>query len=133
MKRKILTLVAAITILLLNTGCSVFMAASQPPSKNISLFRIGTPKSLILAEFGSPTAEEKKSGKTYYIYAFQNGSPAGLKAVRALCWGAADVFTFGIAEIVGTPVETAFRTTDMAYEISYDNNGLVNDVIVLKK
>jgi len=130
--KKILSL-AIITLCFQLTGCSVFMAATQPPAKNISLFKVGTPKSLIIAEFGTPTGSECKNGKTYDIYAFQNGSAAGYKAGRVACWAVADFFTLGLAEIIGTPLETAFRTTDMAFEVSYDKNGLVDSVITLKK
>jgi hypothetical protein len=30
-------------------GCSVYMAAKQPDKKDVNLFRIGTPRSMILA------------------------------------------------------------------------------------
>ena len=45
------------------SGCSVYMAANQPPAKNIDLFKVGTPRAALLAEFGYPTSSEEKDGK----------------------------------------------------------------------
>ena len=48
------TLVTSIFVwtLLIISGCSVFMAANQPASKNLDLFSVGTPRDMLLAEFG---------------------------------------------------------------------------------
>jgi len=108
------------------------MSATQPSSKNISLFRVGTPKSLIMAEFGAPTGTQTKSGKVYEIYAFKNGVPAGVKATKAFCWAAADVLTLGLAEVVGTPVESMCRSVDHAYEVSYNKDNIVDSVTTIK-
>lgn len=131
--RFIPLLLLALVICMLSSGCSVYMAASQPEAKNISLFRLGTPKSLITAEFGSPQATIKREGKEYEIYAFTTGSHTGVKATKAALWAAADILTLGLAEIVGTPVETIIRSKDMAYEVSFDSNSTVDRVTVLKK
>jgi hypothetical protein len=39
-------------------SCSVIMAAKQPEKKNVELFNIGTPGSMLLAEFGMPVGSE---------------------------------------------------------------------------
>lgn len=109
------------------------MAASQPEAKKISLFKVGTPKSLIAAEFGTPQATIKRNGKEYEIYAFTTGSHTGVKAAKVAVYIAADILTLGLAELVGTPVETLIRSKDMAYEVSFDKNHLVDHVAVLKK
>jgi hypothetical protein len=49
--------------MLLSSGCAVFMAAKQPDKKNVDLFRVGTPRSMLLAEFGMPTVSELRDGK----------------------------------------------------------------------
>ena len=40
--------------------------------------------------------------------------------------------TLGITEVIFTPVESALRKRDKAYEVSYDSNGDVNCVKVLR-
>jgi hypothetical protein len=126
-------IVPALACCALLSGCSVYMAATQPEAKNITLFKIGTPKSLITAEFGTPQTTIKRNGKEYEIYAFTTGSHVGVKAAKTAVWIAADILTLGLAEVVGTPVETLIRSKDMAYEVSFDKNDLVDHVAVLKK
>jgi len=112
-------------------GCSVYMAAHQPSEKNVDLFKIGTPKSFLVAEFGQPTSTEMRDGKKYDIYRFTQGYSGGAKAGRAFAEGVADVFTLGIAEVITTPVETIADGNLVAYEVSYDKNDLVDQVILL--
>jgi len=109
------------------------MAAKQPGTKDIDLFRAGTSRSMLLAEFGAPTVSELRDGKKFEIYKFIQGYSTGVKAGRALFHGAADVVTLGLWEIVGTPTESAFSGNELAYEVSYDENDRVDQVIVLKK
>lgn len=45
------------------------MAADQPDKKDVELFKVGTPRSMLLAEFGLPTVTEvREDGKKYEIY-----------------------------------------------------------------
>lgn len=109
------------------------MAAKQPSKKNIELFKAGTPRSLILAEFGMPTAAEVRSdGRKYEVYRFTQGYSTGAKTGRSLLHGVADVFTLGIWEVIGTPTEGAFSGDEMAFEVRYDNNDKIDEVVVLK-
>jgi hypothetical protein len=132
-KMKSLSALMLLCFMLLSSGCAVFMAAKQPDKKNVELFKIGTPRSMLLAEFGMPTVSEIKDGKKHEIYKFVQGYSAGAKAGRALFHGAADVMTLGLWEIVGTPAEAVFNGDEMAYEVSYDEASRVDEVIALKK
>jgi len=130
-KKYILILVA---LSMFSSGCSVFMAAKQPNKKDIELFRVGTPRSMLLAEFGLPTAAEtREDGKKYEIYSFTQGYSTGAKAGRAVFHGAADVFTLGLWEVIGTPTEGVFDGNEMAFEVRYDTDNKVDQVIPLKK
>lgn len=121
------------SFMLLSSGCSVFMAAKQPDKKNVDLFKVGTPRSMLLAEFGLPTVSEIRDGKKHEIYKFIQGYSTGAKAGRAVFHGAADILTLGLWEIIGTPTEGVFSGDEMAYEVSYDNDSRVDQVIALKK
>jgi hypothetical protein len=110
------------------------MASKQPDKKDIDLFKVGTPRSLILAEFGNPISSEiRTDGKKYEIFTFTQGYSTGAKTSRAVFHGAADVLTLGLWEVVGTPTEAVFDGEQMAYQVSYDENSLVDEVVVLKK
>ncbi len=116
------------------SGCSVFMAAKQPDKKDVGLFKVGTPRSMLLAEFGLPTvAETREDGRKYEIFSFTQGYSTGAKAGRAVFHGAADVFTLGLWEVIGTPTEATFDGSEMAYEVRYDAEDKVDQVILLKK
>ncbi len=133
-KKQIILLVFLLTASMLLSGCSVYMAAKQPGEKDLDLFRVGTPRNMLLAEYGIPTASEvKDDGKKYDIFAFTQGYSAGAKAGRALGHGVADVLTWGLWEVVGTPTEAVFDGKDMAFEVRYDDDDRVDLVNVLKK
>jgi len=122
----------AILFMMSLAGCSVYMAANQPPAKNVDLFKVGTPRSALLAEFGYPTATETKpDGKKYDVYRFTQGYSGGAKAGRAMLHGVADVLTLGLWEVIGTPVEAANDGDLTAYEVSYGKDDRVDQVISL--
>ena len=131
---KYLIIFICVLFSLSSIRCSVYMAAKQPEKKNIDLFRIGTPRSMLLAEFGLPVVSEvREDGKKYEIYTFTHGYSGASRTGRAVFHGAADVITLGLWEVVGTPVEGAFDGTEMAYEVRYDENDKIDQVILLKK
>src|SRR5687768_2203889 len=132
MLRKMLVMLVC-SVLLFSSGCSVFMAAKQPDKKNVELYRIGTPRSMLLGEFGPPAHSEVRNGKKYEVFKFVQGYSTGAKAGRALFHGAADVMTLGLWEVVGTTREASFSGDEMAYEVSYDQDDRVDQVTVLKK
>ena len=133
MKIKPSLLLTALVAVLLVNGCSVFMAAKQPGKLDVSLFKVGNPRALLLAEFGLPVVSETKDGKKVEIFKFKQGYSSGSKAGRAVFHGVADVFTLGLWEVVGTPAEGAFDGNDMAYQVTYDKDERISEVVALKK
>ncbi|UKL13230.1 hypothetical protein [Dissulfurimicrobium hydrothermale] len=109
------------------------MAAKQPDVKNIDLFRVGVPRNMLLAEFGLPIVSEIRNGKRHEIFQFVQGYSVGAKAGRAVFHGAADVLTCGIWEVIGTPTEGIFNGDEMAFDVTYDQNDRIDQVIALKK
>ena len=53
------TLIVSGLCIYLLTGCSVFMAAKQPPKKDLTVLNVGTPRNVLIAELGSPVHTEK--------------------------------------------------------------------------
>jgi hypothetical protein len=115
------------------SGCSVFMAAKQPDERNVDLFAVGTPRSVLLAEFGLPVVSEIRDDRKHEIFKFRQGYSAGAKAGRAVFHGAADVLTLGLWEVAGTPIEGTFNGDEMAFEVIYDEDDRISQVIALKK
>lgn len=133
MQRQAYRSFATILWFLLLSGCSVFMAAKQPDLKNVDLFRVGTPRGLLLAEFGPPIHSEVKDGRRTEIFKFVQGYSTGAKAGRAVFHGAADVLTLGLWEVIGTPTEGVFSGDEMAFQVTYDTDDRIAEVVTLKK
>lgn len=131
---RFIRVVCVLLILTLSVaGCSVFMAAKQPDRKNVDLFKPGTPRALLLAEFGPPVYTDAKDGKKREIFKFVQGYSTGAKAGRAVFHGVADVFTLGLWEVVGTPTEGVFSGDEMAYQVTYDEEERIAEIVALKK
>lgn len=118
--------------LLIGSGCSVYMAAKQPRAKDLSVLKEGTPRSHVIAELGAPAWSGEKGGNKVDVFAFTQGYSAGAKAGRAFFHGAADVFTLGLWEVIGTPVESVASGTEMKVEVIYDGNDQVKAAEVIE-
>jgi hypothetical protein len=117
----------------LSSGCSVYMASHQPDKKDTTLLKPGTPRSLLLTEFGQPVSSETKEGKRVDVFSFVQGYSQGTKSIRAIFHGVADVFTLGLWEVVGTPTESALNGDKLMYEVTYDANDRVEKVVPIGK
>ncbi len=122
---RITFLVAAIITAHIIVGCSVHRAANQPPRKDLSVLNAGIPRDLIIAELGTPIASEQTDEGLKEIYQFIQGYSKGNRTSRAVFHGAADLFTLGLWEIVGTPVEGNYNGKKMTVRIIYDENNNV--------
>lgn len=131
--RKLALFVSLSALLILPTsGCAPYMAAKQPSAKNLELFKAGTPRNALLAEFGAPAVSEVRNGKQHEVFKFVQGYSTAAKTGRALFHGVADVATLGLWEVVGTPTEAVFSGNEMAYDVTYDQNDVVDQVTMLK-
>lgn len=119
---RILRLCAVAALAILTTGCSVYMAATQPGKKDLGVFSAGTPRKVVVAELGAPIDTKQHGPNTVDIYKFTQGYTGVWKGARAIGHGAADVLTLGLWEVVGTPIEGAASGTAMTVEVTYDQN-----------
>jgi hypothetical protein len=131
--KPIVALFAIACVALTVTGCSVAMAAHQPSRKDVKVFNHGMPRSLVVAEVGAPVTSEMQAGKRVEVYAFTQGYSKGARVSRSIGHGAADVFTLGLWEVVGTPTEAIFNGKRVVYEVTYDAMDRIEKVVVLKK
>jgi hypothetical protein len=103
------------------SGCSVFLAATQPPRKNTALFAPGTHRSALVAEFGIPIRSRLVDFKRIDVFTFIQGYSPESRAGRAIAHGAADVLTGGFWEMAATPTEMAFSGEKVSFEVMYDS------------
>jgi hypothetical protein len=120
---KILS-VLAVTALL--SSCSVGMAISGKNNPDLGAVAIGKTRNEIEMHLGSPIkVGDVSSGKRTDLYEYQIGNEPS--AGRAVGHAVMDVLTFGVWEIIGTPVE-GFMGDKYNALITYDKNDKVIDV-----
>lgn len=110
------------------SGCSVYMAATQEDKKDVSVLTVDTPRSVVIGKLGAPNSSEKEDGKRVDYYSFVQGYSKGNKVARAVGHGAMDVLTLGLWEVLGTPAEAVFDGKKINAEIFYDENNKVEKV-----
>ena len=115
-------------VVLAMSGCAVVLAAKQPDAKDLSVLNPGTPRSMVVGELGPPVWSGERDGAKVDVFAFVDGYSKATKAARAFFHGAADFFTLGLWEVVGTPAEAIFTGSKMKVEIVYDSHDQVVSV-----
>jgi len=118
---KFLCIVILVFFTLL-AGCSAYLAVNQPPKKDLSILKEGTSREYLLAVFGAPVFSEKRAERRFEIFAFYKGSALGWNESRAVFHVAADVFSLGLWEIVGIPIELIIKGDMLAAKVIYDEN-----------
>ena len=113
-------------------GCSVYMAANQPDKKDMGVLKSGTPRSVVVAELGAPVETITRGGAKVDLFTFVQGYSGLEKGGRAVLHGAADVFTLGLWEVVGTPIEGYANGTKVSVEITYDREDRVVKVVPIR-
>jgi hypothetical protein len=110
------------------TGCSVVMATQQPSRKDLSVLTTGVDRPRVISELGPPISSGEKDGSKTDIHSFKQGYSQGAKVGWTLFHGVADVFTLGLWEVVGTPVEAVATGTDMRVQVFYDKDDRVKEI-----
>lgn len=93
--------------------------------KNLNVLNPGSSRNYVIAEFGAPVLSEYRDGTRVEIYTFQQGYPKWAKVSRAFGHGIADVASFGLWEVFGTPTEAYFSGKETSYEVTYGQDDLV--------
>ena len=122
--KKILLLLLLAGMFLLN-GCAVYKATTQPDKKDLNVLTVGTHRDLVRAELGAPAVSDQDEGGEYDIFSFVQGYTKGAKVGRALTHGILDVFTLGLWEVIGTPIEGAASGKKMLIKVIYKDKKVV--------
>ena len=109
-------------------GCSVGMAMSGDEQKDTSILFPGSPRAVVIAKLGPPETTTKDAQGCYTdSYALVKGNAPSVG--RAVAHGALDVFTLGLWEVVGTPMEMgAGREERSRLIIEYDAEDKIRNV-----
>lgn len=126
--KTLLFVILVATILL--SGCSVFMAAKKEGVSIDELSQCRT-RGCVISKGAVPTKTEKtEQGDTIEVYSVQarKGSTG-----RAVMHGVLDVFTLGIWEVAGTPMEGAMGEKKFySIKVTYDKDENVKKVEMLQ-
>ena len=105
------------------TGCSVAMALSGKKEPNLGSVRVGGTRGEVELQLGNPVSSvTTEDGKRVDIYEYEIGNEPS--AGRAIAHGVLDVLTWGLWEVVGTPVE-ALKGNKYTISIAYDSDNRV--------
>lgn len=126
--RQISILGISVFIILGLQGCSVVMALHGNDKEDLRAFYVGADRSYVHDQRGVPDKsvqdEEGKWIDTYFTIVGNERS-----SYRAFAHGTMDVLTFGLWEVIGTPLELASGVEAVqSFTIYYDSNNMVESV-----
>jgi hypothetical protein len=126
-----------IALLLMTTaaqGCSIYKAATAPPSVPVDTVKTGSTRAEVMSVFGTPKSTDViQSNERTDVYEFIDGNPGAAK-LRIIPYIGADLFTIGLAELVLWPLElAAMQGSEGRAIVTYDQNNRATTVIVTKK
>src|SRR5688500_15830749 len=120
-------LVMGLIVALVQPGCSVYKAATQPPPADLTGIGIGTPRGNLIARLGAPKfSDTDAGGQKQDAFEFDSGFHSASK-VRIIPYLAADFFTLGLAELILWPLEmTVMERAKCVGMATYDPTQKVN-------
>lgn len=122
--------IAIVAVLGATSGCAVGMALSGDTAPDLAACHVGADRRSIEDELGPPvTVETLADGGRVCVYDYTIGSEPS--PGRAIAHGTMDVLTFGLWEIVGTPIE-AVRGQRYQMTVVYDADGNAREISTIK-
>jgi hypothetical protein len=131
MKQLKIMAVPLLVLCLLNSGCSVFMAASRASYRgDINVIQLGVQRSAVIAELGPPdkisTLENGGYDDRYSLD--PDAHRTGTKVATTIFYLAADFFTLCLWEFIGTPLEIAAKDKISVYHLTYSPEGTLSSM-----
>lgn len=130
-KMRFLAVLACALIL---QGCSVVWAVTCPTGVDYKL-PTGTQRAFVVNRLGAPVDKRKdSSGRELETHKFKDGIPFGWNLLRGVSYGVGDLFTLGLWEIVGSPMEIVIQKScvdEMVAEVRYDANSQLDQIRVV--
>jgi hypothetical protein len=109
---------------ILNSGCGVYMAFTQPPQVDTAALEAGgLSRDHVIERLGAPRSSTKNTdGSRNEVYEFYEGSSSAWKIGRGTFHLVADIFTTALWEIVATPMEYGIRGDKITALADFDKN-----------
>ena len=125
--RQLRVIVPFVAVALLS-GCSVWMEVHRPAPVNPHQFVVGESRSDIVIRLGNPVSTVPgPSGESCDVYRLHTKGLNGAEKIGiAIGEGAADVATWGLSEILFTPVESATENKKQPVVFCYKSAKLVS-------
>lgn len=114
-------LLALLLLIATGSGCSVGMALHGADNPDRATLREGADRADIEMTFGKPKNWDEAEKRALYHYTTGEDGSAG----RAIAHAAGDVLTFGLWEVVGTPIEAVQSHTPWALDVWYSDQSRV--------
>jgi hypothetical protein len=116
---------ALCSLLLLPSACSVGMAMVGKPDPNIGVLSVGQDRGIVLLNLGQPDQTLTTETGRMDVFHLERGNQQSIG--RAAGHAAMDVLTFGLWEVVGTPIE-GFAGETFTVSLDYDRADKVTKV-----
>ena len=115
-------------------GCSIYKAATAPPSVAVDNVKAGSTRFEVMSVFGTPKSSDvAQSNERTDVYEFIDGNGDAAK-LRIIPYIGADFLTAGLAELVLWPLELAtLQGSEGRAVVTYDQENRAKTVIVTKK
>jgi hypothetical protein len=114
--------IVALLLLACLTACSVAMSASRSTFKgDPAMFQVGADRSVLESTFGPPNITASlDGGRAKVAYKVDpDAHREGSKAAAVAGHVAMDILTFGLWEVIGTPLELAAQDKFTNYILTY--------------
>jgi hypothetical protein len=127
-------LMTAILIASVTQGCSIYKAATAPPSVPVDNVKAGSTRAQVMSVFGMPkNSDVAQSSERTEVYEFIDGNH-GASKLRIIPYIGADLFTLGLAELVLWPVELAvLQGAEGRAVVTYDQDSRAKTIIVTRR
>ncbi len=128
--RKALAWIVMAAALPALSACSVGMAMSGEEDPNVDVIQSGNTRLDVERELGAPhSSRVLDDGGLEAIYQYELGNEPSTG--RAVAWGALDVLTLGLWEVIGTPVE-ATQGDEYEVTIVYNADGIIQSITTVE-
>jgi len=124
-------IVGLFLLIFLAQGCAVQKSARLPPLKNLKVIKVGAHRSEIIAEIGNPVASEETDFGILEVYIFDKGVSSAGRALRTGVHVLADIYTLGLWEAVGTPLEAETGRRDVKLQLVFTKQKQLSEIIPL--
>lgn len=126
-RRGVFTIATAALFL---ASCSTVMEANRPSAVSLAQFNTGLRRIEVIEKLGAPASSVKTEGKSCDIYKlYTHGTSKVAKGAIIVGEAAADVFTAGLFEVVGTSAEAASKAHIHTVLFCYSDDERLTSVI----